>query len=275
MLEVADKNPGDTYAADEWNEVPGLEMRNLVQNSGQTFNAADNTQLLKGFGILATRGMDYVDSGTVNNYVLNAINSYAQLKSFATGTMVRFFATNTNTGSSDVTINGEGPFNILDGGGGQIAAGDIVAGQYITLINVGGSFRIYDFNDEDIALSLQLASQTAGSEGARLVGNTNNTVYNYSSKAFGYISESAGTYTIENNYNLASVTKLATGKIAVYFTNVLSSADYECVVTEQGSTFIHYPVVFTKATDNVVIHIVDRNETFLDAPVALNIKLVE
>jgi len=239
MQEIADKVATDTYTADEFNTLASQEMQNLVINTGQTLNSDDLDQLHKGIAIINSTSLHFVDSGSANAYVVNSINSFAKMLSFTTGDTVRFFANSTNTTASTISVNGLSAVSILDSTGAALTGNELIEGEYVTLINIGGNFILYNFNDVDSVSAGLYASETSGSEGTRLVGNTNAVLYDYLPIAFGYISYSSG-YTLENSYNIASISEESTGIIQVTFQDELSSDNYSIGYSVDGGTNVYF-----------------------------------
>lgn len=89
-----------------------------------------NSQLITYYG---------VDTGAANAYILTAATPYA---SYQNGELVFFVPANTNTGPSNVNINGLGVIPIVTITGGALGAGQIQAGIMAEMIYFNGSFQL-------------------------------------------------------------------------------------------------------------------------------------
>jgi hypothetical protein len=122
-------NVGDTVAAAEYNSATS-EEKNLVTSSGQTLNESDNYQVPKAVAIYSATGDFYLDSGSVNNYLLSASGGKQNPPAYYDGMTVRFRALNTNTSSATANVASLGAKQIKDETGlMDIKEGDIPAGQ--------------------------------------------------------------------------------------------------------------------------------------------------
>ncbi|MCC6601241.1 MAG: hypothetical protein IT223_11295 [Crocinitomicaceae bacterium] len=80
------------------------------------------------------------DGGTANAYTVNLSIAPA---AYTTGMVINFKASNTNTGASTLNVNSLGAKSIRkQGGGTDVSAGDIAAGQMVTAIYDGTYFQI-------------------------------------------------------------------------------------------------------------------------------------
>jgi len=96
-----------------------------------TVDQVQNAQLLTLYG--------GVDTGTSNTYLLNFD---ANFSGYEDGIVVYFVPANTNTGPSVVGINGLGAVPIVTQTGVAVSAGQIVQNQVVSMIYLGGSFRL-------------------------------------------------------------------------------------------------------------------------------------
>jgi len=125
-------NVGDTVSAAEYNSATS-EEKNVVTSSGQTLDEFDNNQVSKAVAIYVATGDFYIDSGTVNNYLLSASGGKQNPPAYYDGMSVRFRPLNTNTSSATVNVASLGSKNIKDQNGNNIIAEDIKAGQVVEL----------------------------------------------------------------------------------------------------------------------------------------------
>jgi len=87
------------------------------------------------------------DTGTANTYVItlaNAPSAYAEYQMF------RFKAKNSNTGASTLNVNGLGTIALVKGVNTALVAGDILAGQIITVIHDGTNLQIVSANGQNL-----------------------------------------------------------------------------------------------------------------------------
>ncbi|UYW27729.1 hypothetical protein OKC48_04235 [Methylorubrum extorquens] len=93
-------------------------------------------------------------TGSVNAYVL----TYEQplQAGYVKGEVFRFFAHVTNTGASTLNINGAGTRAILRADGSQVAAGEIVIGQVITVVCDGTNFLAQSVVSKDFKSNVSI-----------------------------------------------------------------------------------------------------------------------
>jgi len=90
---------------------------------------------------------DADDTGTANTYVITlatAPTAYAEYQMF------RFKAKNSNTGASTLNVNGLGTIALVKGVNTALVAGDILAGQIITVIHDGTNLQIVSANGQNL-----------------------------------------------------------------------------------------------------------------------------
>ncbi len=80
-----------------------------------------------------------VDTGSANTYLLNFA---ANFSAYTDGIIVYFVPANTNTGPSLASINGLGAVPIITQDGAPLTAGKIVQDQVVSMIYLGGYFRL-------------------------------------------------------------------------------------------------------------------------------------
>lgn len=136
MKTVLVKNDGDTYSAEEFNELTSQELQNSVKSAGMALDENDEFQLGQAMAVYAGAGDFYTDSGIVNAYILSPINIQQTPPAYTNGLRARFVATTTNTGAATVNLNGLGLKSIEEGGGalpsGRIVAGEIIEIQFLS-----------------------------------------------------------------------------------------------------------------------------------------------
>jgi hypothetical protein len=80
------------------------------------------------------------DTGTANNYVVTL--PFGTPSTYNQGMTVAFVPLNSNTGSSNITVNPLGSVSILDASGNALATGAMTAGALVTMVFVGTAFRL-------------------------------------------------------------------------------------------------------------------------------------
>lgn len=80
-----------------------------------------------------------VDTGVADAYVLTFD---ANFDAYADGIVIYWIAGNSNTGPSTLNVNGLGIVPIINQGGDPLTASQIIAGQVITTMYVGGNFLL-------------------------------------------------------------------------------------------------------------------------------------
>lgn len=114
--------------AEEFNNIMN-ELKNVVLSSSQTLQIGDVYQMAKAVAVYAVTGSFFLDSGVVNTYTLSIPGSRRPPAAYLDGMRIRFFAANTNSGSSTVNIAGIGSKNIKLPNGADLPAGTILAGS--------------------------------------------------------------------------------------------------------------------------------------------------
>jgi len=146
MKDVPTKVDGDALDATEFNPNQA-ENENIVTDTGQTLNAADDFQLSKAAATYAAKGTYYTNSDDGTHYVLTPVGNMRSPIVYATGMRISFVALNNNLGSCDINVNSLGIKPVKKGMGTlNLSSGDIVANTFVELIyNASGSgwFELY------------------------------------------------------------------------------------------------------------------------------------
>lgn len=123
---------GDTY----YNGGSGTLTRLGIGSTGQILTVAGGVPTWASFS--ATNANYAADSGTANAYVVTLSPA---LSAYSAGVLVQFKATNANTTTSTVNVNGLGVKTIKKlGGATDLASGDIAAGMIVELQYDGTNF---------------------------------------------------------------------------------------------------------------------------------------
>lgn len=80
-----------------------------------------------------------VDTGVADAYVLTFD---ANFTAYTDGIVIYWIPANTNTGASTLNVNGLGIVNITNQDGSVLTAGQLIAGQVITVMYLGGAFLL-------------------------------------------------------------------------------------------------------------------------------------
>ena len=127
MQDLNDKSTGGNLSAAEWNELPS-EIQNVITALGIVLSGGDLNQLGKAIAGYAGAGTFYTESGAADAYVAGVIGSKqgpAALNADHDGLLVRFRASNTNTGATTLNLNGLGAKAIVREDFSVLQAGDI------------------------------------------------------------------------------------------------------------------------------------------------------
>lgn len=103
------------------NQVPGWPVDNIV-----------NAALLSLYG--------GIDTGVANAYI---INFASPLPPNTNGQFIIFLPANSNTGPSTINVNGGGPQPILNPNGSVLGANQILANQFVAIIEINGVWQLY------------------------------------------------------------------------------------------------------------------------------------
>lgn len=81
-----------------------------------------------------------VDTGVANSYILNFTSP---VPPGTNGQVIFWLPSNSNTGPSTINVNGAGPQPILNPNGSALGANQILAGQFVSIINLNGVWQLY------------------------------------------------------------------------------------------------------------------------------------
>jgi len=124
-------NVGQFFVAEEYNDLT-VQIQGVELDAGGSNISRDRESFRKGLASYASISNFYIDSGTANDYVLNpqgAFKTPIDAPSSWNGMLIRFRATNTNTGVSTISLAGLGggsPINVLNEDGTVLTGGEIV-----------------------------------------------------------------------------------------------------------------------------------------------------
>lgn len=142
------------------------------------------------------------DTGVASTYTI-ALSPAAV--GYTAGLFITFKPGNTNTSSSSINVNSLGAKTIVNGRGGNVASGEIVAGKPLSLVYDGTVFVT--------PTGFSAADQSAA-------------------KAWGRWSGTAtGTVTALSSFNVSTILKNGTGDWTVVFTTAFANANYAAIVS--------------------------------------------
>ena len=102
------------------------EAQNTITDTGQTLisiaAAADNSQLSQAIARNAAAATFYADSGTADTYVLSTLGSFKSPTAYLDGQIVRWIASNANTGASTINVSGVGVKSLTAEGGAALSS---------------------------------------------------------------------------------------------------------------------------------------------------------
>lgn len=107
------------------------ELKTAVSTSGQTLANASGTseetdQLAKALAVYGAGGAEYcIDTGSVNNYILNPVSPKKAVPALFDGLTLSFKPGNTNTGACTANYNSIGATSITDLSGTVLTGGEI------------------------------------------------------------------------------------------------------------------------------------------------------
>lgn len=161
---IQNTNPIILNAAGQANvwTTPNVAYKFVLQDSsGNQLWAVDqivNSVLITLFG--------GVDTGAVNNYLLNFTASFSVL---ANGIVIYWVPANTNTGASTINVNGLGVVPIVNPDGSALSANQITSGQPLQMMSYNGKWIL--LNGTFVPGTLTVGTNLVVSGTATITGN--------------------------------------------------------------------------------------------------------
>lgn len=116
--------------------LPNVSYKFIVSDSlGNLITTVDN---VVNAALLSLYGG--VDTGVANSYI---INFTTPVPPGTSGQVVYWLPSNSNTGASTINVNGAGPQPILNPNGTVLGANQILAGQFVSIISINGTWQLY------------------------------------------------------------------------------------------------------------------------------------
>jgi len=281
MDEVLEKTPGGIYTSNEFNKGMNRETQAFVTATNQDYNTINQVQMLQAVSRIASCCYFYEDNGSIiNNYKAlsaHALTSATNVTGYFAGMLVQFVVPlgleNTVT-APYLQVNNSPSIQFRD-----IAPGDLAPGVVSTAIYLladpptfpNANFKLLKGNAIDYQLTVDLANQILGDEGAKLVGTTGQTTQQRMDASCAYshcrIASSSGSPlpVIVTSYNLIAVRSTANGTGRIFFLDVpVGTAEVISVTPETGGSFYssegeYFGQPINPSTDTYKIRIVDVN----------------
>ena len=142
MQDLTGKVTDSTLTAVEWNQLP-QEVQNVIAALGITLSAGDLDQLNKAIAGYSAVGQFMTGAGVADAYTANAPAPRINPAARVAGMVIRFTAPATNTGPCTLNAFGAGVDDIkLRGGSADPAAGDIISGKEVIVIDRATYFEL-------------------------------------------------------------------------------------------------------------------------------------
>lgn len=175
------------------NTIPGYPVDNIV-----------NAALVSLYG--------GVDTGVANAYILNFTSPVAPNTN---GQFVIWYPANSNTGPSTINVNGAGPQAILNPNGTQLGANQIIANQFVAIIEINGTWQLYGGSGvgvnigtfgQEVPLTAATTTDLGSVSGhnVQIVGTTTITSFGASAQIVApiYVGRFSNTLTLTNSASL-------------------------------------------------------------------------
>lgn len=153
-----------------------------------------------------------VDTGVANAYILNFVSP---VPPGTNGQVVFWLPANSNTGPSTINVNGAGPQPILNPNGTVLGANQILANQFVSIIELNGTWQLYGgsgvgVNIGTFGMETPIASATTTDLGSatghnvNITGSVTITSFGASAQTVApiYIGRFTGALTLTNSTNL-------------------------------------------------------------------------
>jgi hypothetical protein len=160
MKKLNDKTTGGSapqsqLSSGNWNNII-TELVNLLEATGISLDESDPNQLGKAIANYVASAKTFDDSGSANNYILEASGNFQNPTSYKEGMEIIFRPLNSNTGASKININGLGDVDLKYSEGGILSSGE--------LSNLKITKAIYRVSDSSFRLTNQKGSTLRAGE---------------------------------------------------------------------------------------------------------------
>lgn len=200
------------------------------------------------------------DTGATNSAQITLVPT---LNAYATGEIINFKAANTNTGATTLQVDALGTKTIKkDGGGSDLAAGDIIAGQMVSVLYDGTNFQM--------VCPTASGGGGGGTAASRAQMEDASSVAVFSSpgrqqyhpghpKAWGILTVTGGVGTLVDSYNLTGAALTATGEGSFTMDTDFASANYAFTISVYDASTVLHPMGYPAPTAGVFYWISDNN----------------
>lgn len=264
-LGVAPSTPVD---GDMWLTTSGI----FVQVNGSTVGPLTSSA---GFSLLV--GTTPISGGTSNGLIYNSSGKLGNLASANNGVVVTdgggvpSVASTLPSGltiptpvlsglSTGTCANGIG----IDSGNHAIKTpcSSVAVGSTSVTSGTSGAFLYNNGGTLANASPATKSDQQTGTSTTAVVTPSQQQSHDSAAKAWAYVTQSAGTYTLVANYNVASVSKTSTGRLTVNLTTAFANANFACTATPDGTRFI---VTTPASSSSVSISLNDSSTAAADS----------
>lgn len=265
MKNIPTQTTSTTLDPDEFNQ-PMDELENAILNTGISLSGGDVTQLSKSISNYVAGGSYYTDSGSANAYVLSVVGNKKSPTSYFNGMLVRYRATNANTGASTVNVNGLGVLNIKQADGtSDPEDGDISTTSDTFLVCDGTNFRMLNIDFSRIKTSkLKLTADPSGTPDA-------NTLYKKNTCKAWINFNGTGTIAIRDSFNVSSIVDLTVGHYRVNFDRDFADTNFCSVFgiesdSYSGNMSARQVFDFAKTVGSQELRCINGSSSYADLP---------
>lgn len=207
-------------------DIVANQIVSVVYNStGPTFQMQSQTAKVR----MSQSGAEIfgADAGATDAY---AISLTPAITSYVTGQMVNFTANTANTGAATLNVNGLGAKTIKKQYNQDLATGDILAGQIVTVVYDGTNFELQSLPGSGGGSSAATQAEMESASSTTVYSSPGRQQYHPGHpKAWcTFNGTTTGTNAPSAGYNVSTVTRNGTGDYTVNLTTSFSSATY-CV----------------------------------------------
>lgn len=187
-----------------------------------------------------------VDTGVANQYILNFTSP---VPNNTNGQVIFWLPSNSNTGPSTINVNGAGPQPILNPNGTVLGANQILAGQFVSIISINGTWQLYGgsgvgVNIGTFGAEVPLASAattdlgSAPGHNVSITGSTTITSFGTSAQTVApiYVGRFTGSLTLTNSASLIlpGGNNIVTNPGDAFFAEYMGSGNWRVLVYQNA-----------------------------------------
>jgi hypothetical protein len=184
------------------------------------------------------------DSGNTNTIVLTFSPAAS---AYSAGLEITFKAANTNSGAAVINANALGNKSFVQPGGSALAAGQIEAAGIYKAAYDGTNFV---YIGQNVLAASQAQMETATSA-VTFVSPNAMKWHPGVAKAWGYVTQVTGSYTLAASYGISGVAYGGTGTVTITMATGMSSTTYPVIGSTTGSNI--FGVAASRTTTNFTI----------------------